>query len=165
PRAALMRAGTGPSAFWTCADSFVASSGVCSIIAARSSSWLIARVQDAQALERKQLVGRFDRLGLGRDQRGEPAGRDAARREVDLGADPLDERVDHAGVAVDQAGLHRRHRVARDDLARPRELDARQLRGVLVERLGAERDARRDHADEVLTSRRHEYITPTGYDI
>ena len=47
----------------------------------------VAVIQDLEALEGQQLVGGLDRLGLGRDQRGEPAGRDAARREVDLGAD------------------------------------------------------------------------------
>ena len=137
PRAAIIRPGPGPSAFCAAGDSWLTSSGrvIDHVTALR---W----IQDLEALEREQLVGRFDRLGLGRDQRREPAGRDAARREVDLGADPLDERVDHAGVAVDEAGLHRRDRVARDDLAGPRQLDARQLRGVLVERLGADLDAR-----------------------
>src|SRR5207302_1294675 len=43
----------------------------------------VALIQDLEALEGEQLVGRFDRPGLGRDQRGQSAGRDAARREVD----------------------------------------------------------------------------------
>jgi len=106
--------------------------------------------KDLEALERQKLVGGLDRLGLGGDQRCEPAGRDATEGKVTLRPDPLDQGIDHAGIAIDQARLHRRDRVARDDLARSCQLDARQLGRVLVQRLARDLDAGRDHAPEVL---------------
>src|SRR5436190_12358490 len=163
PRAAIMRPGPGPSAFWTPGDRLVMSSAVWSI--STSSLCLIPLIQDLQSLEREQLVGGLDGLGLGRDQRSQPAGSDAARGIVDLGANPLDERVDHAGIAVDEPRLHRLDRVTRDHLARASELDARQLGRVLVQRLARDLDPWCDHAAEVLALGVHDIPGRRGAEI
>ena len=71
------------------------------------------------------------------------SGAEAARREhaalpVVLVPDARDEPVDQADVAVDDARLHRVDGVAADHARRPRDLDARELRGVRAQSASGE---------------------------
>src|SRR5215831_1881632 len=66
---------------------------------------LVAFVDDAEPVQRQELVDRLDRGRLGRDQRRQPAGGEHACRGVVLLADALDQAVDQRGVAEDDARL------------------------------------------------------------
>src|SRR5438445_248653 len=72
-----------------------------------------------------------------------------------LGEHAVDDAVDEPDVAVDDPGLHALHGVLADHALRPRELDARELRRVLEERLARDPDPGGDRAAQVFALRRH----------
>ena len=95
-----------------------------------------------------------DGLGVRCDQLREAARREHARVAAELLAHAPDDAVDLAGEAVDDAALQRVHGVAPDHGRRGDELDAREARGAVEERLHRDRDARGQHAAHVLARRR-----------
>ena len=70
-----------------------------------------------------------------------------------------------AGVAVDDAGADRLDRRLADRRARRREVDLRQLRAALGQRLEADLDARDEHAAEVLARRRDDVEVHRGAEV
>ena len=84
------------------------------------------------------------------DQPGEPARHEHAGGAAELALHAPHDAVDLAREAVDDAALQRVHRVAADHGRRRDELDAREPRGAVEERLHRDRDAGREHAADVL---------------
>ena len=79
-----------------------------STAAAKPSSRVVALPDEAQPLQGQLRVDDRDRLGVRCDQVGEAARGDHGRvGRAELAADPVDDRVDLAGEAVDEAGLQR----------------------------------------------------------
>ena len=100
-----------------------------------------------------------------RDERREAAGGDDGAGVAELGEDALDQPVDQADVAVDDARLHRVDGVAPDDLRRLGDLDARELGRAREERVGADLQARREDAAEVLALGRHAVEVRRGAEV
>ena len=106
-------------------------------------------VDQAQAVERERLVYVVDEVGGGRDERGQAARGDDARAAAQLLDHAPEDAVDESRVAVVEAGLNRGHGRGPDDLVRALDADAREPRRARKERVGRDRDARRDDAAEV----------------
>src|SRR5678816_113282 len=83
----------------------------------------VALIDDAEPVQREELVHRADGGRLGLDQMGQAAGGEDLRPRVVLLADALDEPVDEAGVPEDHAGLDGVDRVAADHARRPHQRD------------------------------------------
>src|SRR5262249_34456689 len=113
----------------------------------------VPSVDDAEAVERQELVDGLDGGRVRRDQGGEAAGREHAGVAVLLLADAFHETVDQRRVAVRDARLDGVHRRAAEDLRGPRQLHAGQLRGAGDERIERDADAGHDHAAGVLSLR------------
>src|SRR3954471_3765834 len=113
----------------------------------------VALVQQPQPGEGEQVVDLVDGLGEGHDRAGQPAGGDRRRVLPHLGAQPGDDRIDLAGVAVDDARADRVDRRLADELAWRDEVDLGQLGRALGQRLHRDLDARRDDAAQVLAAR------------
>src|ERR1700723_3738526 len=110
----------------------------------------VALVDQPQPGEREQLVDGFDRGGERHDRAGEPAGGDRLGLGPELGAQAVDDRVDLAGGAVDDAGADGVDRGLADQRARRGDVDLGQGGGALGERLERDLDAGRDDPAEVL---------------
>src|SRR5262245_13375666 len=85
----------------------------------------VACVDDAQPVEREELVDGLDGGRVRRDERRQPAGREHARARILLGADAIDESVDQGRVAVGHARLDGMHRRLAEHLRWPGQLDTR----------------------------------------
>ena len=92
-----------------------------------------------------------DRLGVRRDQAGQAARREHRARAAELGLHPPHDAVDLAGEAVDDAALQRVTELRRSRRRRD-ELDSREPRGAVEERLHRDLDAGREHAADVLAA-------------
>ena len=101
-----------------------------------------ALVHEPQPLEREVGHVLVDRLAVRGDQPGEPAGHEHAGAAAELALHAPHDAVHLAGEAVDDAALERVHGVAPDHGRRRDELDAREPRRAVEERLHRDRDAR-----------------------
>src|ERR1051325_1405929 len=90
--------------------------------------WPVALVQQAQPVEREQVVDRVDLLAERDDVLGQPARGDRLALPH-LRPHAAQDRVDLAGKSVDDAAADRVDRGLADQRARRRQVDARQLRG------------------------------------
>src|SRR5882724_10243379 len=115
----------------------------------------IALVNNAEPVERQELVDRLDGGGDRGDEGGEAPGGEGAGLRVVLLADALDQPVHQRRVAVGHARLDGVGRVAPDYLRGPDELDARQLRGAQEEGVERDADAGHDDAAGILPARGH----------
>src|ERR671936_1435602 len=109
----------------------------------------VALVQQAEPVERQQVVDLVDGLGEGHDMPGEAARGDRLGLLPHLGAQPRDDRVDLAREPVDDPRADRVDRRLADERPRRPEVDARQLGGAAGECVERDLHARGDDAAEV----------------
>src|ERR1700722_2318087 len=118
--------------------------------AARRGGSAVALVDQSQPGQSQEIVDGFDRRGKRHDRTGEPAGGDRLRLGPELGAQAVDDRVDLAGGAVDDAGADGVDCGLADQRAGRGDVDLGQGGGALGERLERDLDAGRDDPAEVL---------------
>ncbi len=119
------------------------------------SSVAVPEPDEPQAFERQPGVDLVDRARMRCDQLGQPPGRDhARRRRAELGADPVDDRVDLAGEAVDEPRLERVRGVLGDHGGRLDVVDLEEAGGAREQRIHRDLDPRREHAADVLARSR-----------
>ena len=92
----------------------------------------------------------LDLLGVGDDQLRQPAGGDDVGALAELLVEAAQDRVDRAGVAEHDAGADRVDRVLADHAAGRREVDLRQPRAALGQRVQGDLDAGHQRAADVL---------------
>src|SRR5689334_14402815 len=92
----------------------------------------------------------IDERRFRRDRAGEAAGRDANRLAAELGADPAHQPFNETDVSVEQPGLHRADRRPANRLRRLADVDTRQPRSTLEQRVGGNLNAWTDRAAEIF---------------
>src|SRR5271155_5517467 len=105
-----------------------------------------------EALQRQELVDFLDRFRLRRDEIGQSAGCDNAGLFTALTHDALDQTVDQSGIAEDQPRLNCADGGAPDDIARPRQFHAIELRRMLDQRVHRNPQAGSDRSADVLAA-------------
>ena len=80
-----------------------------------------------------------------------------SRLRAQLGEDALQNAIHQADVAVVKAALQMRDGVGADHLGRALDVDAAQPRGARKQRIGADAEARRDGAAQVLAALRDHF--------
>ena len=126
---------------------------------------LVALPDDAQPRERQQVVDLVERVAERDHACGEPAGGDRLGRRAELLAQAADDPVDHRRVAEDHPGADRVDGRLADQRARLDEVDLRQRRGAVAQRLERDLDAREDHAAEVLALGRDDVVRDGGAEV
>src|SRR5450755_822007 len=116
---------------------------------------MVSPIDDAETLQREQLVDFADGAGLGSQQWRQPSGGQDLHWKCKLARHPLADAVHKSGIAEDQPGLHRVDGVSPDDGRRPGEFHARQARRILKEGFHGNGNPRRNAPTQVLPLGRH----------
>src|SRR5579862_7032990 len=106
-----------------------------SIWLSRKDLSMIAFEDQAQPLQRQELVNFLDSLGLRRNQARKAAGRDDMDILAALLANPLDQAVHQRGIAENQPGLDGCDSGPSDGFFRARQFDVIELRCMLNQRV------------------------------
>src|SRR5680860_645103 len=119
----------------------------------RYDSAAVAFPDDAQALQREQVVDLVHLLAERDDRPRQAAGGEGRGLLAQLFADAPDDRVHLAGEAVDHTRLQRRLRVLADHRGGRVEVDLEQPRGAACQRVDGDLHPRGQHAAQVLARR------------